>query len=149
MSLLSKFFGKQHGRLPAALALDLLRLRKAGRALGEAGPILRTKGLTDEEQLHQLNRRFGERLSRCEPSDRVAVANVLASADRVLPRQVRQAAASTRTPEVKSVQDTGCADLGSALDAAQISDIHAHLRLKPLLLAHDASMARARVESLG
>lgn len=105
------------------------------------------KGLTAEKQLHELNQLLGERLSRCAPSDRVAVAGVLANADRVLPREVRQVAASPRTSEVKSVRDTGCADLGINLNAAQIADIHAHLQPKPLLLTHDAHMATARVAS--
>lgn len=149
MSLLGKLFGSRQGSLPPALALDLSRLRAAASILGEIGWTFRIRGLTDEEQLHELNQRLGVRLSRCDPSDRVAVANVLAGADRALPRQVRQSVASALTSEIKSVRDTGCADLGMALNAAQIADVHAHLRPKPLLLSHDAHMATARVASFG
>jgi hypothetical protein len=149
MSLFSRLFGSRQESQPSPLALDLLRLRKAAVALGERKAVSSIRALGAEEQLHELNCRFGERLARCEPSQRVFVANVLADADRVLPPEVRQFPISTRTPEVQSVRDSGCADLGSTLDAAQIADIHAHLREKPLLLAHDAHMATARVSSLG
>ncbi|MBN9089606.1 MAG: hypothetical protein J0J01_22055 [Reyranella sp.] len=148
MSLLSRLFGTRQERLPAALALDLSRLRTAATAIGEIGPKSRFKRLTDEEQLHELNHRLGVRLSRCHPSDRVAVANVLAEAERVLPPEVRPVTASTRALEAKSVQDKGCADLGMGLDAAQLADVHAHLRSKPLLLAHDAHMGTTRVASI-
>jgi hypothetical protein len=148
MSLLSKLFGIRQSRLPTALALDLSRLKTAATALGEIGPKSRLKGLTDEQQLHELNHRLGVRLSRCHPSDRVAVANVLAEAERALPPEVRRVAASPRPSEAKSVQDKGCGDLGMGLDAAQLADIHAHLRSKPLLLAHDAHMGKERVASI-
>ena len=102
MSLLSKLFGTRQSRLPAALALDLSRLKTAAAALGEIGPKSRLKGLTDEEQLHELNHRLGVRLSRCHPSDRVAVANVLAKAERRLPREVRRGATSTPSSRTAS-----------------------------------------------
>src|SRR5690349_1686827 len=127
MSLLSKLLGSQRGTLPNALALDLVRLRKAARALGEVGLMSRLK-LTDEEQLHEINHRLGKRLESCSPADRVAVANVFANADGLLPPEVRTVATSAQTSEIRSVQDTGCADLGRTLDATQISDIHAHLQ---------------------
>ena len=147
MSLLSKLFGSQQGALPNALALDLARLRKAARNLGEVGLASRFK-LTQTEQLHEINHKLGVRLQSCAPSDRVAVASTIASADRVLPSDVSKTAALTRMSEIKSVQDTGCADLGRSLDETQIADIHAHLQSKPLLLAHDAHMATERVASL-
>jgi len=148
MVLLSKLLGSRQGRLPAALALDLSRLRKVATLLGASRQTLHRTGVNEEDQLRELNLWLGERLSRCHPSDRVAVANVFTRADRVLPRAVRQVVAATLTAEVTSVRDTGCADLGIGLNAAQIADIHAHLRAKPLLLAHDAHMATARVASL-
>jgi hypothetical protein len=147
MSLLSKLFGPRQGDLPDALALDLSRLRKVAAILGEKKQTLRKKGQSEQDQLRELNLWLGERLNRCPASGRVAVADAFARADRVLPRRVRQGAA-TVTPQVKNVRDTGCADLGSGLSAAQIADIHAHLRSKPLLLAHDAHMATARIASL-
>lgn len=148
MSLLSRLFGTRQKRLPTDLALDLSRLKTAATTLGEIGLRSRLKGPTDEERLHELNHRLGVRLSRCHPSERVAIANVLAQAERVLPPEVRQVAASTRALEVKTVQDKGCADLGSGLDAAQLADVHGHLRSKPLLLAHDAHMGKTRVASI-
>jgi hypothetical protein len=148
MSLLRKLFGTRQGRLPTDLALDLSRLKVAATALGEIGPKARFKGPTDEEQLHELNRWLGVRLSRCHPSERVAIANVLAEAERVLPPEVRRVAASPRASEAKTVQDKGCADLGTGLEAAQLADVHAHLRSKPLLLAHDAHMGTTRVASI-
>lgn len=147
MSLLNKFFGSQQGALPGGLALDLVRLRKAARNLGEVKFSSRFK-LTEQEQLHEINHNLGLRLERCAASDRVNVAKTIASADTALPAAVSGAARPTRTAEIKSVQETGCADLGRSLDAAQIADIHAHLRSKSVLLAHDAHMATARVASL-
>ena len=149
MSLLSKLFGSRQQTLPTTLALDLSRLKKAATALGELGPKSRLKGLTDEERLHELNHRLGVRLSLCAPSDRVAVADALARADRMLPRDVRRGTASSRASEAKNVRDKGCADLGVSLNAAQLADVHAHLRSKPLLLAHDAHLGTARVASIG
>jgi hypothetical protein len=148
MSLFSKLFGGRQVSPSSPLALDLLRLRKAAVALGERKAASSIKGLGVEEQLHVLNCRFGERLAGCDPSERVMVANVLAAADSVLPQEVRQRPPSTQTPEVESVRQSGCADLGRMLNAEQVSDIHGHLRQKPLLLAHDAHMATERVSSL-
>jgi hypothetical protein len=148
MSFLSNLFGAGQAQLPRNLALDLARLKMAASALGETRPKLLFRRSTDEEDLHALNHRLGVRLSRCHPSERVAIADLLAQADRVLPPEMRHVTASTHVLEAKRVQDTGCADLGSGLDAVQLADIHAHLRSKPLLLAHDAHMGTARVPSI-
>jgi hypothetical protein len=149
MSLLSRIFRMQEqAEPPSALALDLSRLKKATAELRETRSTLQLKGLSPSEQLHQINRHLGARLARCSPRDRVTVASVLARADKVLPTDVRKIAASVDSAEVRSVRETGCADLGTTLTDAEIDAIHAHLRAKPVLLAHDAHIAKERVTSL-
>jgi len=150
MSLLSRIFGIQEQTAPpSALALDLSRLKKATAELGMRRSTLGLRGLGPTEQLHQINRYLGERLASCNPRDRVSVANIFAQADKVLPAEVRTTMTSVDSPEVRSVGETGCADLGRTLNVAEIEAIHAHLRSKPVLLAHDAHLAKARVASLG
>src|SRR5437763_12704088 len=149
MSLLSRIFGMgELARPPSPLEIDLVRLKKAAVELGEKTSALGLKGLSSSEQLHQINRHFGSRLTQCKPRDRVDVANILARADKVLPADMRKATGSFDSPEVKSVRDTGCADLGRLLSDSEVEAIHAHLHSKPVLLAHDAHTAKDRVASL-
>jgi hypothetical protein len=149
MSLLSRMFGMgEQARPESPLELDLARLRRVAAELGEKKSALGLKGLSPSEQLHQMNRYFGSRLTQCQPRDRVGVASALAGADKVLPADMRKAIGSLDSPEARSVRETGCADLGRLFSPAEVEAIHAHLRSKPVLLAHDAHTAKDRVASL-
>jgi hypothetical protein len=134
--------------LPSMLALDLKRVRWATAALGAPRSTLNVKRLNSLDELHLINRSLGERLARCNPRLRVATASTIASADRVLPLEIRRPAGELASPEITSVRETGCAGLGRTLDDVKIADIHSHLGRRPVLLAHDAHMAEKQVPSL-
>ena len=134
--------------LSRELELDLSRLKTAAAALGETRATLGLQDLGADAQLHQINRYFGARLNICRPRERMTLSQVFADADAVLPVDVRQGAGHDRNPEATHVRQAGCADLGRTLNDEQVREIHAHLRSKPLLLAHDAHVGERRVQSL-
>jgi hypothetical protein len=73
---------------------------------------------------------------------------VFTSADAALPDKVRKASSSSTAPEVTSVLETGCANLGRTLSDEQIEAIHAHLKPKRLLLGHVPQIGAETVASL-
>src|SRR5262249_39660405 len=131
------------------LALDLSRLKKATRALGETPSTLGLHGLRRGDQLRRINRFLGTQLEfHCGARDRARMASVLARADRVLPGRVRKPSRPQDPAQVSCIRETGCTGLGQTLDNRQVASIHAHLKSKPVLLAHAPHVARTRVTSL-
>jgi len=149
MSLWAKVLGaREQADLPEALALDLLRLKRVRRVLGQANWPLKLKYSDAREQLHQVSRDLGERLARCSAGERMAVASAFARADDVLPAEVKAGGRAAEMSEIKSVLEKGCGDLGRSLSDAQLEAIHSHLHSKPVLLSNDAHSAKEQVASL-
>lgn len=134
--------------LPTSLALDLLRLKKARRSLGQANWPLAFKYPEPRQQLHRISQELGNRLSNCSPRDRAAAVDAFSAADRLLPAAVSAPSRADRMSEAESALDTGCADLGRTLTDRQLAEIHAYLRTRPVLLAHDAHAAKAQAPSI-
>jgi len=134
--------------LPEPLALDLLRLKAARRSLGQASWPLAFKSPETREQLHRISQDLGNRLSTCSPQDRAAMADAFAAADRLLPAAVSAPSRAEPTSEAESALAAGCADLGRTLTDRQLAEIHAWLRTRPVLLAHDAHAAKAQAPSI-
>ena len=148
MSLWQRLVGaREQTELNPAMAFDLMRLKQVAANLGESQS-LKFRFLDADRQLHQLNCRLGDRLSTCSARDRQRVVSAFAKAEGTLPPSVRTAASPEETPEMRSVRETGCADLGRGLNDAQLQAIHAHLKGKPVLLGHDAHAAGGEVASL-
>ncbi len=148
MSLWQRLVGaREQTELNPAMALDLSRLRKVATNLGESQS-LKFRFLDADKQLHQLNCRLGDRLSTSKARDRQGVVDAFARAEVALPASVRAVHAIEETPEMRSVRESGCADLGRGLSDAQLQAIHAHLKSKPVLLGHDAHAAGGEVASL-
>lgn len=133
--------------LPEPLALDLQRLKTARRSLGQASWPLAFKYPEPREQLRRISQDLGNRLSTCSPQDRAAVVDAFSAADHLLPAAVSTPSRAARTPQADSALETGCADLGRTLTDRQLAEIHAWLRTRPVLLAHDAHVAKAQAPS--
>ncbi len=148
MSLWSKLFGtERHTGLSDALALDLSRLKGVTADLGDARS-LKFRFLDADQQLHHLNRELGDRLAASRAQDRQSVVEAFARGDGSLPSTVTAMSSPVDSPEMKSALATGCADLGRTLSEAQLADIHAHLKAKPVLLGHDEHAAGEQVASI-
>ena len=149
MSLWAKVLGaREHTNFSEALALDLIRLKEVRRVLGQANWPLKFKYSDAREQLHQVSRDLGERLARCNASERMTVASAFARADDILPVEVKAGGRAAEMSKIKSVLENGCGDLGRSLSDAQLEAVHSHLRSKPVLLSNDAHSAKEQVASL-
>jgi hypothetical protein len=148
MSFLARLFGAERDGLSTALALDVKRLKAVAASMGEKGASLGLKKLGPTDQLHRLNRYMGDCLGSCSARERSALQQKIASADRVLPADVRAPASSNPSPEAQAAIADGCADLGQALSAEQVQSIHVHLKSKHVLLCHDAHISGTAVPSL-
>jgi hypothetical protein len=149
MSFVARILGRQpQSDLPPALATDLSRLRAVRAALGRSNWPFGLKFPEAREQLHQASIELGNRLAQAQPAGRQPVVDAFMAADKVLPREVTASRAAADAATVRSVVETGCADLGLSFDEAQLAAIHAHLRTKPVLLSHDAHVAKESVPSL-
>jgi hypothetical protein len=149
MSLVARILGLQsEPALPPALSADLARLKAVRTALGQSNWSLGFKFPEKREQLHQLSIELGDRLAQAQPSGRQPVVDAFAAADKLLPPEVAASGAAADATAVKSALETGCADLGRSFDDAQLAAIRAHLATKPVLLSHDAHVAKESVPSL-
>jgi hypothetical protein len=146
MTFLTRLF-KPADQLPPSLALDLARLRKALSLLGTPEKDLGLRRLDSAGRLAELNKYFGNRLGSSTAEAREDVAEVMSSADEVLPQEIRKTGASSNGSKGLDVRAKGCADLGLGLTAEQVKDIHRHIEGCPLLLAHDAHIAKQSVAS--
>jgi hypothetical protein len=136
--------GKIH--MSEDLFLDLARLKKVRESLGELGWWMAF--LDGSRALQESNRALGKRLIHSDPKDRLAMVDAFLNAESELPAEVRTPRLVTAAPAVNQVRENGCADLGQALTDNQLADIHAYLRAKPVLLAHDAHHATEMVPSI-
>jgi hypothetical protein len=127
----------------AAPALDLSRLKKAAADLGYKPPAGSTA-----KQLQQINRDLGEKLTGCQPAERVAVARALAEADGALPADIRKPHGSVPAADVERLRQTGCLDLGSLFSAAEAGDIQRHLASRPLLVGRAPDRSEGPAASL-
>jgi hypothetical protein len=136
--------GKIH--MSEALFLDLARLKKVRESLGELGWWMAF--LDGSRALQESNKALGKRLIHSDPKDRLAMVDAFLNAESELPAEVRTPRVVTAAPAVNQVRENGCADLGQALTDNQLADIHAYLRAKPVLLAHDGHHATEMVPSI-
>ena len=149
MSLWTRMFGlRDRSGLSDELISDLARLKKATAALGQTKSSLGLKGLSRADQLHLIHRRLGERLGSSSAKERAAVASVFVAADHALPANVRKASSANNPAEVKSVLETGCANLRRTMSDEQIRAIHAHLKPRRLLLGHVPQIGAESVASI-
>jgi hypothetical protein len=91
---------------------------------------------------------MGDCLGSCSALERALIQEKFASADQILPAEVRAASPSSLSPEAQDAIANGCADLGRAMRGEQVQAIHAHLKSKHVLLCHDAHIGGASVPSL-
>jgi hypothetical protein len=148
ISFLTRLFGSDPNGPSRALKLDLKRLTAVAFSMGESHASLGLKGLGPADQLHRLNRHLGDRLGGYSARERASIQEKIASADKILPTEVRMAKSPGLSPEAQDAIASGCADLGRPLRDEQIHSIHAHLKSKHVLLCHDAHIGGAAVSSL-
>lgn len=127
----------------AGVALDLSRLKRVAASLGYERP----RHLVRRERLRRINHDLGDRLARCLPDGRTAVAKAFADADAALPAAIRQPHAGA-APEVEPLRQKGCLDLGSMLSAGQAGDIERHLAARPLLVGRAPGRSDGEVATL-
>jgi glutathione S-transferase len=127
----------------AGLALDLSRLERVAASLGYAP----SRHLIRRERLRRINHDLGDRVVRCPPDGRAAVAQAFADADAALPAGVRQSHDGAAT-DVELLRQKGCLDLGSMLSADQAREIERHLAARPLLVGRAPTRADGQVAAL-
>ena len=128
----------------AAPALDLSRLTTVAAKLGYEVP----RSFDSEERLRRTNRDLGERLARCTPGERVAVAQALALADTALPDEIRKPRGSAAAGDIEQLRQKGCLDLGQMLSLDQAGDIQRHLASRPLLVGRSPARSEGEAASL-
>jgi len=152
MSLWSSILGaRRPSVLPDALdslELDLARLKEVILSAGDIGLALKLllSGSDSTNQLRQINRLLGKQLATASARDRRGRAHAFAAGDAVLPVGVK--APVVIPAEASTVLATGCASLGRTMTDPEVGAIHAHLRNKPVLLAHVPGPATEQVASI-
>jgi hypothetical protein len=127
----------------AGLRLDLSRLKRVAASLGYELP----RHLMRRERLRLINHDLGERLARCPPDGRAAVAKAFADADAALPARIRQPHGDGAI-DAEPLGQKGCLDLGALLGADQSGDIVRHLAARPLLLGRAPQRPDGEVAAL-
>lgn len=137
-------------REPTSVALDLdrIRLMSVMPVVGQNRLALKLGLKSGRKKLGVENRRLGNYLATCTGPQRSAVGRALIAADQALPDEIRATAGCPIAPLAARMDETGCVGLGRRLSEEQIADIHAYLKPRPVLLGHDAHVARNRVGSL-
>src|SRR5258708_19315249 len=99
MSFLARLFGTERSGLSGALELDLKRLKAVATSMGEGNASLGLKNLSPADQLHHLNRYLGDCLGSCSALERTVIQQKIASADRILPAELRTAKPPSLYPQ--------------------------------------------------
>jgi len=128
--------------------LDFQRLMPVMPAVGQNRLMLRLGLASRRDKLHAENRRLGDYLANCDGHQRSVVSKALIEASGTLPPDIKASSAGLSGPMVQHMRRQGCADLGRLLDAEQVGAVHGHLKAKPILLSHDAHVAKQQVPSL-
>jgi hypothetical protein len=131
-----------------AMDLDFQRLMPVMPAVGQNRLMLKLGLASRRDKLHTENNRLGKYLEKCDGHQRSVVGKALIEASATLPPELKGASAGVAGPMVQTMRRQGVADLGRLLDVDQVAAIHAHLKNKPVLLSHDAHVAKDQVGSL-